>query len=35
VQQADLTERVLVLTDALNEAADQIEDLYPLVQHTK
>jgi hypothetical protein len=30
VQQADLTERIDLLTDQLNEASDQIEDLYPL-----
>ena len=32
VQQADLTERIDVLTDQLNETSDQIEDLYPLVR---
>jgi hypothetical protein len=32
VQQADLRERILVLTDQLREASDQIEDLYPLRQ---
>jgi len=32
VQQADLTDRIAVLTDQLNETSDQIEDLYPLVR---
>jgi len=30
VQQADLADRIDVLTDQINDAADQIEDLYPL-----
>ena len=30
VQQDDLTTRILTMTDALNEASDQIEDLFPL-----
>lgn len=32
MQQADLVERILILTGQLNEASDQIEDLFPLLQ---
>ena len=31
-QQDDLTDRIVELTAALDEAADQIEDLFPLVR---